>query len=102
MRIELGAGGKIIGTRRVSPNGQVSGLRELAGKEVLVILPGEPGKGFASPEDYLKDLEDAVQEQVKRSLEGYLALQKLFIAQPEMPREGEPNPKAGSKSGDRR
>jgi hypothetical protein len=50
LRIDIGPGGKIVGTKRVSPNGQVSGLREYAGKEVLIVIPGESGSGFY-PED---------------------------------------------------
>ena len=46
MRIDIGPGGKIVGTKRVSPNGQVSGLREYAGKEVLIVIPGEGAQGF--------------------------------------------------------
>jgi hypothetical protein len=80
MRIELGTGGKIVGTRRVSPNGQVSGLKEFAGMEVLVVLPGEAEKGFSGPDDYLKDLESVIQEQVRHSLDQYLALQKVYTA----------------------
>jgi hypothetical protein len=80
MRIELGSGGKIVGTRRVSPNGQVSGLKEFAGQEVLVVIPGEAEKGFAGPDDYLKDLESVIQEQVRHSLDQYLALQKVYTA----------------------
>lgn len=79
MRIELGAGGKIVGTRKVSPNGQVSGLKELAGREVLVILPGDPETLFEGPGDYLKELQDAVQEQVRQSLEGYLTIEKALL-----------------------
>jgi hypothetical protein len=80
MRIELGSGGKIVGTRRVSPNGQVSGLKEFAGQEVLVVIPGEAEKGFTGPDDYLKDLESVIQEQVRHSLDQYLALQKVYTA----------------------
>jgi hypothetical protein len=80
MRIELGTGGKIVGTRRVSPNGQVSGLKEYAGQEVLVLIPGETEKEFLGPEDYLKGLEVAVQEQVRQALDQYIALQKVYSA----------------------
>jgi hypothetical protein len=40
MKIDIGMEGKILGTKRVSPNGQVSGLSEYAGEEVLIVYPG--------------------------------------------------------------
>ena len=41
MKIDIGPDGKILGTKRVSPNGQVSGFTEYAGRDVLVVLPGD-------------------------------------------------------------
>jgi len=78
MRLEIGSDGKIIGTRRVSPNGQVSGLTEFAGREVLVILPGSGNSDsaltWASPEAVAQ----AVGEQMRQAYERYELLQKLY------------------------
>jgi hypothetical protein len=78
MRLEIGPDGKIIGTRRVSPNGQVSGLTEFAGREVLVILPGaSPVEGtpaWGSPEAVAQ----AVEEQMRQAYQRYELLQKLY------------------------
>ncbi len=81
MRIDLGAGGKIIGTRKVSPNGQVSGLRDFAGQEVLVVLPGENSdEPNAAGIPYLRGLDDAIRDQVQRAVDQYLAIQKAYTA----------------------
>jgi hypothetical protein len=78
MRLEIGPDGKIIGTRRVSPNGQVSGLSEFAGREVLVILPGtsypDSSSNWGSPES----IAHAVEEQVREAYRRYELLQKLY------------------------
>lgn len=80
MRIDLGSTGKIIGTRRVSPNGQVSGLRDFAGEEVLVVLPGT-GESAEAPEgEYLKNIQELVQAQVEKALQQYMELQKVYTA----------------------
>jgi hypothetical protein len=68
MRIDIGAGGKIIGTKRVSPNGQVSGLREYAGKEVLVILPGE-GVSEPTGEDIFSEMQKLILNQMRIAFE---------------------------------
>jgi hypothetical protein len=81
MRIDLGAGGKIVGTRKVSPNGQVSGLREFAGREVLVVIPGEGNDDLSAGSlPYLKGIEEVVRDQVQRTVDQYLALQKAYTA----------------------
>jgi hypothetical protein len=78
MRIDIGAGGKIIGTRRVSPNGQVSGLSEFSGQEVLVILPGgaesETAPPWASPEAVAR----VVEGQVRQAYQQYELLRELY------------------------
>lgn len=78
MRLDIGPDGKIIGTRRVSPNGQVSGLTEFSGREVLVILPGaayaDSPPAWGSPEAVAQ----AVEEQMRQAYHRYGLLQKLY------------------------
>ncbi len=78
MRLEIGPDGKIIGTRRVSPNGQVSGLSEFAGREVLVILPGSSGSDSAPPWGSPEAVAQAVEEQMRQAYQQYERLQKLY------------------------
>jgi len=80
MRIDIGSDGKIIGTRRVSPNGQVSGLTEYAGREVLVILPGSHHPEAPSPWAPTEGFAQAVQEQMREAYERYEALQKIYAS----------------------
>ncbi len=80
MRIDIGSDGKIIGTRRVSPNGQVSGLTEFAGREVLVILPGSHHPETAFPWGSTESVAQAVQEQMREAFERYEVLQKLYAS----------------------
>jgi hypothetical protein len=79
MKIDIGSEGKILGTKRVSPNGQVSGLSEYAGEEVLIIYPGprEP-RIRKDPEDYVHELEQAVQQQMKTAFRQYKVLKARY------------------------
>jgi hypothetical protein len=78
MRLDLGPDGKIIGTRRVSPNGQVSGLSDYTGREVLVILPGteEPSSPSAWPGS--EEFTRIVGEQIRQAYERTRILQETY------------------------
>jgi hypothetical protein len=78
MKLDIGSDGKIIGTRRVSPNGQVSGLTEFAGREVLVILPGSHHPESSPLWGSGEAVAEAVQEQMREAFERYEVLQKLY------------------------
>jgi hypothetical protein len=79
MKIDIGAEGKILGTKRVSPNGQVSGLSEYAGEEVLIIYPGprEPRIRMQAG-DYVHEVEKAVGNQMKVAFQQYKALKSKY------------------------
>jgi hypothetical protein len=78
MRLDLGSDGKIIGTRRVSPNGQVSGLSEYSGREVLIILPGteEPGSPPSWPGS--EEFTRLVGEQIRQAYDRTRILQETY------------------------
>jgi hypothetical protein len=78
MRLDLGPDGKIIGTRRVSPNGQVSGLSEFAGREVLVLLPGTSETGATSPWPGSEEFTRLVGEQIRQAYDRYRILQDTY------------------------
>ena len=78
MRLDIGADGKIIGARRVSPNGQVSGLTEYAGREVLVILPGGSDGGSAPPGSNVEEITRMVNEQIRQAYDRYRILQETY------------------------
>jgi hypothetical protein len=79
MKIDIGSEGKILGTKRVSPNGQVSGLSEYAGEEVLIVYPGprEPRVRLEA-KDYLKEMERAVQLQMRNAFVQYKGLKGKY------------------------
>jgi hypothetical protein len=80
MRLDIGPGGKIIGTKRVSPNGQVSGLSDYAGREVLVVLL-EDGSGAGSESATAPTgWSEAVNEQMRRAFDQYQTLQDLYAS----------------------
>jgi len=79
MKIDIGSEGKILGTKRVSPNGQVSGLTEYAGEEVLVIYPGprEPRVRMEA-RDVLHEVEKAVHNQMRTAFRQYKVLKEKY------------------------
>lgn len=86
MKIDIGTDGKILGTKRVSPNGQVSGFSEYAGREVLVILPGDStpivrrdvSDVLAEAHDVWGEAQDLVREQMKLAFRQYKDLKRRF------------------------
>ncbi|MGB0652746.1 MAG: hypothetical protein ACPGQL_06050 [Thermoplasmatota archaeon] len=79
MKIDIGSEGKILGTKRVSPNGQVSGLSEYAGEEVLIIYPGprEPRIQMEA-KDYVHEVEKAVHNQMRQAFGQYQDLKGRY------------------------
>lgn len=79
MKIDIGREGKILGTKKVSPNGQVSGLSEYAGEEVLVIYPGpsEP-RIRMDARDHMHEVEKAVSNQMRHAFQQYQGLKARF------------------------
>lgn len=78
MRLDIGPGGKIIGTKRVSPNGQVSGLSEYTGREVLIVLLEDASSAGASPVLGPSAWSEAINEQMHHAFEQYQALQEQY------------------------
>lgn len=79
MKIDIGSEGKILGTKRVSPNGQVSGLSEYAGEEVLVVYPGpRTPRIHLEPRDYVHEVEKAVHNQMRSAFRQYKALKTKY------------------------
>jgi hypothetical protein len=78
MRLDIGPGGKIIGTKRVSPNGQVSGLSEYTGREVLIVLLEDGANAAPTGAGGPSAWTDAVNEQMRRAFEQYESLQDLY------------------------
>lgn len=77
MKIDIG-NGKILGTKRVSANGQISGFTEYAGREVLVVLPeGEPTIRLDAKE-YARELQTAANEHMKLAFTQYKELKRRF------------------------
>ena len=81
MKIDIGADGKILGTKRVSANGQISGFTEYAGAEVLVILPGgELPIVRRDARDVLDEMEKIGEERMKLAFQEYKNLRQRFAS----------------------
>ncbi|HLE97202.1 MAG TPA: hypothetical protein VI997_07520 [Candidatus Thermoplasmatota archaeon] len=77
MKIDIG-NGKILGTKRVSANGQISGFTEYSGREVLVVLPeGEPTVRLDAKE-YAREMQAAANEHMKLAFTQYKELKRRF------------------------
>lgn len=81
MKIDIGSNGKILGTKRVSPNGQVSGFTEYAGMDVLVILPGGSLPVVRRDAgDLLAEAELLVKERMELAFKEYQNLRARFAS----------------------
>ena len=77
MKIDIG-NGKVLGTKKVSPNGQVSGFTEYAGQDVLVVLPGDDVDMRLSPRDVIREVQVAANEHMKVAFHQYKDLKRRF------------------------
>ncbi len=77
MKIDIG-NGKILGTKRVSPNGQISGFTEFAGQDVLVVLPGGEPDVKLDAKDVLREVQTAANEHMKVAFHQYKGLKRRF------------------------
>lgn len=77
MKIDIGRG-KILGTKRVSPNGQISGFTEYAGREVLVVLPEGEAKTQPDARDLVEEIKAATQQQMRVAFHEYEELKDRF------------------------
>lgn len=77
MKIDIG-NGKVLGTKRVSPNGQISGFTEYAGQEVLVILPGGETDVKLGAKDLIREIQVATNEHMKVAFHQYKDLKRRF------------------------
>jgi hypothetical protein len=77
MKIDIG-NGKVLGTKRVSANGQISGFTEYAGHDVLVVLPGDDVDVRLSPKDVLREVQAATNEHMKVAFHQYKDLKRRF------------------------
>lgn len=79
MKIDIGPDGKILGTKRVSANGQISGFTEYAGAEVLVILPGGSLPIVRrDTRDVLEEMERVVEDRMRLAFQEYKNLRRRF------------------------
>lgn len=79
MKIDIGTDGRILGTKRISPNGQVSGFTEYAGLDVLVILPGGRQPVVRrDAHDLLAEAEILVRQQMELAFRRYEKLKSRF------------------------
>lgn len=79
MKIDIGSTGRILGTKRVSPNGQISGFREYAGRDVLVLLPGEAVPVVRrDAADVLREAEALVRERMELAFREYKHLKARY------------------------
>ena len=90
MKIELGPNSKILGTKKVSAKGQISGLSEAAGSEVMVILIGEePQSDYGDlPHEILyKQIQRNVEAQMTKAFQNYKKLNETFATPGDATRE---------------
>lgn len=83
MRIDLKPQGQVIGTRKVLGNGQVHGLSEHAGKEVLILIPNGRPIVKNTMTDYVHEWQKIAERNAKRAAKEFQAFQKKVPRTPQ-------------------
>lgn len=79
MRLELDKESRILGTKRISAKGQISGLTKYAGRDVLIILVGEGAKAVsAGPEEIVSELQRSLNDHMGLLFKQYERLRDTF------------------------
>jgi hypothetical protein len=76
MRIDLTPQGKVVGTRKVSENGQVTGLSEHAGQDVLILVPNGTPVVRNTMADYVHEWQRIAERNAKRAAKEWQSFQK--------------------------
>ena len=76
MRIDLSPSGHVYGTRRVPTSGNLNGLSELAGKDVLIVVPNGRPIVRNTVADYFHEWQKIAERNAKRAAKEWQALQK--------------------------
>lgn len=74
MKIQVGKKARILGTKKVSPEGRVDGLRDVAGKNVLIVVPSVTPRVAHDLEDYFDDAQNMLRQQAQVALRGVKTL----------------------------
>jgi hypothetical protein len=77
MKIDIGRG-KILGTKEVSANGQISGFKDYAGREVLVVLPEGETEVQQDPAEVVEEIKLATQHHMKVAFNEYEQAKERF------------------------
>jgi hypothetical protein len=86
MKIDIGRG-KILGTKEVSPNGQISGFKDYAGREVLVVLPEGETEVEPDPAEVVEEIKLATQHHMRVAFNEYEQAKERFRGPSEATRE---------------
>jgi hypothetical protein len=76
MKINVGPQARIVGTKKVNSQGTIGGLREFAGREVLIVLPSRTPTYTATPADLLARARAAAQSQGMALVAGLQAVRR--------------------------
>lgn len=77
MKLDIGKG-KILGTKEVSSNGQISGFTEYAGREVLVVLPESDTEVEPDAREMLEEITTATRQHMKVAFDEYEQIKDRF------------------------
>ena len=91
MKIEFGPGSKILGTKKVSDKGQISGLKEFAGKEVMVVLVSDEQAslfGSGLPHEVISnEIQRLIKEQISTAQENFKKLNEKMLKPEDLSKE---------------
>lgn len=73
MKINVGPKARVVGTKKVTPQGTVAGLREFAGRDVLIVVPSQVPRYGVTAADLLEHARDRAVKGGRRALREFQA-----------------------------
>lgn len=80
MKINVGPEARVVGNKRVQPNGTVGGLRELAGREVFIVVPTTTPRVSPTGADVVHEVREELVKNGQRALREFRALRRRYLA----------------------
>lgn len=80
VKINVGSEARVVGTKRVTPQGVVVGLREFAGKDVLIVVPSAMPRYSNTPADLASRARRRAREAGRKALREYHEFRERHLA----------------------
>lgn len=79
MKINVGSQAEVLGTKKISPQGTVAGLKSHAGKDVLLVVPSQRPRFVQSLDDLVEATRKTARQQGQAALKSYSGFRRRHL-----------------------